>query len=178
MIHPLVKLITIDGFFSKEEAVNLSNITYDLQYTKHEFGKQIENFNMVPEDANRMFSNILGTNIEVDEDRSGIFRIPERFTHFEEFSDTNEWVFAVALQHSTFDVFEHQSGCKTALEGYKHNYRNLFEWDHKINYQLDPGQGILFRPWLFHSFNDGLIQVFRLKEIDVINNTQDNKHGN
>lgn len=164
MIHPLVKIITVDGFFSKEEAIRLSNITYNLQYVKKDFGGEIENFNMVPENSNEMFSNILGSNVEVDEDRSGIFRIPERFIHFEEFSDSNEWIFVVALQSSTFDVFEHQSGAKTALDGYKYNYRNLFEWDHKINYQLDPGQGVLLRPWLFHSFDCGLIQVFRLKE--------------
>ena len=166
MIHPLVKIITVDGFFSKEEAVHLSNITYNLQYKPTDFGQEIENFNMVPEDANQMFSNILGTNIEVIEDSSGMFRIPERFIHFETFTDTNEWVFAVALQHSTFDVFEHQSGARHALDGHKYNYRNLFEWDHKINYQLDPGCGVLFRPWLFHSFDCGLIQVFRLKEND------------
>jgi hypothetical protein len=40
----------------------------------------------------------------------------------------------------------------------------LFEWDLKTNYLLDPGQGILFRPWLFHSFDTGLIQMFRLRE--------------
>lgn len=166
MIHPLVKIITVDGFFSKEEAIRLSNITYNLQHIKKDFGEEIENFNMVPEDANAMFSNILNTKIEVNEDKSGIFRIPERFIHFEEFSNTNEWIFAVALQQSTFDVFEHQSGIKSALDGYKYNYRNLFEWDHKINYQLEPGQGVLFRPWLFHSFDCGLIQVFRLREKD------------
>jgi hypothetical protein len=164
MIHPLVKIITVDGFFTQEEGNRLWNIVWDLQFVNHEFGEQIENFNMVPEDSNQMFSNILGTNIEVDEEKSGIFRRPERFIHFEEFSGTNEWIFAVALQPSTFDIFEHQSGSKSALDGYKYNYRNLFEWDHKINYQLDPGQGVLFRPWLFHSFDSGIIQMFRLRE--------------
>jgi hypothetical protein len=164
MIHTLVKIITVDGFFTKEQAINLSNATYDLHYVSKEFGKEIENFNMVPENCNDLFSNILGTNITVDEDRSGVFRIPERFIHFEGFDASNEWVFAVALQQSVFDVFEHQSGAKHALDGYKYNYRNLFEWDHKINYQLDPGCGVLFRPWLFHSFDCGLIQLFRLTE--------------
>lgn len=164
MIHPLVKIITVDGFFSKEEAEYLSDITYNLQYVEKQFGSEVENFNMVSENFNELISSVVGTQMQVDEDNSGVFRKPERFIHFEEFNDSNEWIFAVALQHSTFDVFEHQSGVKSALESYKYNYRNLFEWDHKINYQLDPGQGILFRPWLFHSFDCGLIQVFRLKE--------------
>lgn len=164
MIHSLVKLISVDGFFTKEEALRLCNITYDLNYEKCDLGKQIPNFNMVPEDANKLFSTILDTNIEVDEDRSGIFRLPELFIHFEEFDSMNEWVFAVALQESIFNVFEHKSGAKNALDNYQLGYRNLFEWDLNINYVLKPGQGVLFRPWLFHSFDTGLIQIFRLKE--------------
>jgi hypothetical protein len=164
MIHPLVKLISVDGFFSEEEARRLSYVTDQLQYEQCEFGQQIPNFNMVPENANEMFSTILNTNMQVDEDRSGIFRIPEMFIHFEEFDGLDEWVFAVALQQSTFNVFEHQSGASTALDNYQFGYRNLFEWDLQINYILKPGQGVLFRPWLFHSFDSGLVQMFRLKE--------------
>lgn len=164
MIHPLVKLISVDGFFSEEEARRLSYVTDQLKYEKFEFGQQIPDFNMVPENANEMFSTILNTDMLVDEDRSGIFRIPEMFIHFEEFDGIDEWVFAVALQQSTFNVFEHQSGASTALDNYQFGYRNLFEWDLQINYVLKPGQGVLFRPWLFHSFDSGLVQMFRLKE--------------
>lgn len=164
MIHSLVKIITVDGFFDLENAKNLSQIVFDLKYEEKEYGEEIVNFNMVPENANKMFSDILNTDIIVDEDRSGIFRRPQNFIHFESFENLNEWVFVCALQHSTFNVFEHQSGAVNALQNYKFNYRNLFEWDLKINYLLSPGQGVLFRPWLFHSFDKGLIQLFRLKE--------------
>jgi len=164
MIHPLVKLISVDGFFTQEEAKNLSYVADTLQYEKQDLGRQIPNFNMVPDNANQMFSTILNTHIEVDPERSGIFRFPELFIHFEEFDGVDEWVFVVALQESTFNVFEHKSGADTALKGYRFNYQNLFEWDLQTNYVLKPGQGVLFRPWLFHSFDTGLIQVFRLKE--------------
>ena len=164
MIHPLVKLISVDGFFTEEDARRLSYVTDSLQYEKKDIGREIPNFNMIPENANEMFSTILDTSIEVDEDRSGVFRFPELFIHFEEFDSTNEWVFAVALQPSTFNVFEHKSGATSALDKYQLGYQNLFEWDLTINYLLKPGQGVLFRPWLFHSFDTGLIQIFRLKE--------------
>lgn len=167
MIHPLVKMITVDGFFKQEEASRLANIAYNLQYVDAEFGQIIPNFNMVPENANELFSKILGTKIEVDEENSGVFRKPRHFIHFESFQNTNEWIFACALQQSTFDVYEHQSGAITALDGYQFGYRDLFQWDLKINYILSPGQGVLFRPWLFHSFDIGMIQIFRLREIDA-----------
>lgn len=164
MINPLVKIITVDGFFKLEDARRLSHIVFDLQYQETEFGEQIPNFNMIPENANEMFSNILNTKISVNEEQSGVFRRPVNFIHFEGFESQNEWIFVCALQQSTFNVFEHQSGVVNALQDYKFNYRNLFEWDLKINYILSPGQGVLFRPWLFHSFDKGLIQLFRLKE--------------
>ena len=165
MIHPLVKIITVDGFCTQEQARNLALVVHSLPYDQYEFGKQISNFNLTPEDGNELFSKMLNTSIEVDEDNSGIFRIPDSFIHFESFESMNEWMFVCALEdNTTFNVFEHQSGATTALDGYQFNYRNLFEWDLQINYILKAGQGVLFRPWLFHSFVQGSIQLFRLKE--------------
>lgn len=162
MIHPLVKLITIDGFFSEEEAINLANITRNLQFVEFPFGEYIENFNMVPENCSELFSTIIDNDLEVDEDNSGVISRPGFFIHFEDFKNTNEWIFVVALDQSTFNVFEHLSGAKSALDGINFNYNNMFEWDVQVNYVLKPGQGVLYRPWLFHSFDNGLIQKFKL----------------
>ena len=171
MIHPLVKILTVDGFFSQDEAIHIADITRNLTFVNHDFGGEIENFNMIPENANELFSNIIGSDLIVDEDVSGIIRRPNFFIHFENFQNTNEWIFAVALEQSTFNVYEHQSGATTALNGYKFKYLNLFEWDLQINYILKPGQGILFRPWLFHSFDNGLIQMFRLQDKGIKNDS-------
>lgn len=164
MIHSLVKSIIVDGFLTQEQAISLTNCVAGLQYVEKEFGKEIENFNLVPADANKLFSDIINTNIEVDEDISGVFRFPKLFVHFEPFDNMNEWVFAVALQSSTFNIYENLTGPKNALDGYTLGYRDMFQWDVTSNHLLQPGQGILFRPWLFHSFDTGLIQIFRLKE--------------
>ena len=160
----IIKTITVDDFYTKEEAIKISNVVWSLPYQEHEFGKEIDNFNMVPSEANSMFSRVLNKQVEVIEEESGVFRIPHLFIHFEPCDFAFEWLFVVAIQESIFNIFEHQSGAKTALDGVKYNYRNLFEWDLMVNYILKPGQGIFFRPWLFHSFNQGIIQKFRLKE--------------
>ena len=166
MIHPLVKIITVDGFLTEEDGIRLSNVVRGLQYVQQEFGKEIPNFNLIPENANKLFSDILNTNVEVDEDLSGVFRRPELFIHFEGFDTLNEWVFACALDQTMFNIYEHETGAKSALEGTNFNYRNLMEWgtNTKVSYELKPGEGVLFRPWLFHSFDGGLIQIFRLRE--------------
>lgn len=160
----LIKTVTVDGFFTREAANQIASVVYDLPYVPSEYGKEIQNFNMITDDVDEMFSSALGMNVEVDKE-SGIFRIPELMIHFESFESPKDWVFCVALQDSTFNLFEHKSGIENATQGYKFNYRNLFEWDLTVNYQLKPGQGILFRPWLFHSFNMGLVQTFRLREV-------------
>lgn len=163
----ILKTITIDGFYTPQEANKIENVVFSLQYQLTEFGEEILNFNMVPENADDLFSQVLKIPVTVNEDQSGIFRLPNRgnMIHFESFDNLRSWLFVVALQQSTFNVYEHQSGATTALDGYKFNYMNLFEWDLMVNYILKPGQGVFFRPWLFHSFDSGLIQTFRLEEL-------------
>jgi dTDP-4-dehydrorhamnose 3,5-epimerase-like enzyme len=56
MIHPLVKLITVDGFMSTEQSESLFNSVKNLQYTESEFGKQIENFNLLAPDVDEQFT--------------------------------------------------------------------------------------------------------------------------
>ena len=162
---PFIKTMTIDGFYTVDQANELTNVVYNLQYVDKEFGQEIENFNMVPDDADQIFSTVMRKDMEVDQDRSGIFRIPTAaMIHFEGFDTQDEWLFAVALQDSTINIFEHQSGAKSALDGYQFNYRNLFEWNLTVSYLLQPGQGIFIRPWMFHAFDSGLVQIFRLRE--------------
>lgn len=163
-----IKTMTIDGFYAENDAKELTSAVYNLSYTEHDFGKQIDEFNMVPENADTLFSNAFRMNLSVEESKSGVFRIPTQFIHFEPFESTNTWIFAAALQESTFNIFEHKSGAKSALDGYQFGYRNLFEWDLTVNYILRHGQGILFRPWLFHSFDSGLIQLFILREHETM----------
>lgn len=160
-----MKTMTIDGFYTEESAKNISLVVRDLTYIETEFGKEIENFNMVPQNANELFSSVLNKQVIVNRELSGVFRIPSLFIHFESFETVKDWLFVVALQPSTFNIFEHKSGATSALDKYQGiQYRNLFEWDLMVNHILKPGQGVFFRPWLFHSFDQGIVQMFRLQE--------------
>lgn len=161
----IIKTMTIDGFYSRQEGIDIKNTVSNLGgYMDDEFGRELKNFNMVPGDADELFSKVLNKKVEVKKDLSGIFRFPELFIHFEPFANLREWLFVVAIDSSTFNIYEHQSGAKSALQGHDFRYRNLLEWDLTVNYLLEPGQGVFFRPWLFHSFDQGLVQIFRLEE--------------
>jgi hypothetical protein len=164
MLHPLVKIISVDEFITREDSTNIGNVISTLNFVDKEFGKEIPDFNMVPEDIEERFKIVLGTDVTVNEKKSGIFRHPSPFIHFESFEKLNEWIFVVALDRTLLNIYENLNGSKTALEEYKLNYRNLHDWDLIVSYDFKPGQGVLFRPWLFHSFSGGLIQIFRLEE--------------
>lgn len=166
MISTHIKLITVDGFYDESEADRLCCIARPLQFVEKDFGYEIENFNMVPENADQMFSTMFNSALHVIDEQSGVFRIPKNFIHFEEFDTPNEWMFVCALEKSFFTVYEHlESKSKHALDKYQLAYRDMLQWDYQAQHQLSPGQGILFRPWLFHSLDHGLVQIFKLREL-------------
>jgi len=160
----LIKLLQADNFFNESDVAKLYNIANNLPFIEKEYGHEIDNFNFVIPGLDPIFSKLLGEEVTVDEDKSGIFRRPMFGIHFESFESPNDWIFIIALEKTTFNLYHHLSGAQSALDGYHFNYKNFFEWDYHTNILLEPNQGIIFRPWLFHSMNDqGLIQVYRLK---------------
>ena len=159
----MIKLLQADNFFKDEDVQIMFNATNNLQFVEKEHGLEIENFNMVIPDLDPLFSKLLADDIQVDDENSGIFRKPTFGIHFESFESLSDWVFIVALERTTFNLYHHLSGAKTALDGYHFNYQNFLEWDYHTNILLQPNEGIFFKPWLFHSLEEGLVQVYRLK---------------
>ena len=168
----MVKLIHADGFYNEEEVKKFKYIVGGLQYTEKPYGHEIENFNMIQRGLEPIFSRVLGEKVVIDQKRSGLFRRPKQFVHFEDFETLNEWCFVIALEKTTFNMFHHlkdgigESGdvdAKSALDGWQYNYRNLMEWNIETNVVLEENQGVFFRPWMFHSLDEGkLVQYYRL----------------
>lgn len=168
----MVKLIHADGFFPGNDAAIYAQTVNGLKFTEKSYGHEIENFNMVLHGIEPVFSRVLSEKVFVDHKRSGVFRRPSQFIHFEDWHSLDEWCFVVALQKTTFNLWQHlKSGlgehgvvdAKHALEGYQFNYRNLLEWNIDTTITLDANQGVFFRPWMFHSLDEGrLVQYYRL----------------
>lgn len=166
-----VSLIRADGFFKPGESEAMASVVRGLNWTEKIYGQEIENFSIILPNIAPVFSKMLGEEVEVDEKHSGVFRKPmDNIVHFEHFDSLNEWCFVVALEKNTLNFFHHlkkdgafgETDAKTVLDGYQFNYRNLFEWDLHTNILLEPNQGVFFRPWLFHSLQDGIVQYYRL----------------
>lgn len=164
----IAKLIHADNFFMKEEVERLLTIGQHLPYVEKEYGLEVDQFNLTFPGLDPIFSKLVGEEVMVDEERSGIFRKPTNcLIHFESFNSFDEWCFIIALERTTFNLYNHLEkfgvvNARSALDGYKWNYRNMFEWDYYTNILLEPNQGVIFRPWLFHSLENGIVQYYRL----------------
>ncbi len=168
MVRGMVKLIHADNFLNPQDAQRAAQVVQGLRFTPNSYGMELENFNMVLDRLEPVMSKVLGERVVIDHKRSGVFRRPlNNVIHFEEFDSPNEWAFVCALERTTLNLYHHinSSGevdAETALDGYNFNYMNLFEWNLHTNILLEPSQGVFFRPWVFHSLDQGMVQYYRL----------------
>ncbi len=174
MSRSMVKLLHADGFFPNNDAENLMNLAKGLEFVPQPYGMEVPNFNLIFPDSEIVFNKVLGERVTVDPDRSGVLRKPNNNAiHFEHFETPDEWCFIVALEPTTVNFWYHidPSGgfgelgtpdARHALEGSSFNYNNFFEWKIHTNILLEPNQCLFFRPWVFHSLQDGLVQYYRL----------------
>lgn len=164
----MVQLIHADKFLNPRDSANLVAMTTGLNFVSKNYGWELENFNMVLDRLEPLMSKVLGERIVIDHKRSGVFRRPlNNVIHFEESDSVNEWAFVCALEKTTLNLYHHinpqgEIDAENAIQGFEFNYRNLFEWKLHTNILMDPSQGVFFRPWVFHSFDQGLIQYYRL----------------
>ncbi len=164
----MVKLIHADNFLKVEEAQSLVALTNGLRFTPKDYGWELENINMVLDRLEPLMSKVLGERVVIDHKRSGIFRRPlNNVIHFEDFESVNEWAFVCALEQNTLNLYHHVNAsgeldAEHALQAQNFNYRNLFEWHLHTNIMLKASQGVFFRPWVFHSWDQGLVQYYRL----------------
>lgn len=167
-MRPMVKMIHADGFFPAGDTERCVATVRDVSFTEKSYGYELEHFNMVLGGVEPILSKVLGERVIVEHKRSGIFRKPfNNIIHFEDFESLNEWCFIVALEPNTLNLYHHkdQQGnidAKSALDGWNHNYRNLFEWELHTNVLLEANQGVFIRPWVFHSLDSNLVQYYRL----------------
>lgn len=175
MSRKMVKLIHADGFFPNNDAENLHNLVQGLQWEIRPYGYEVPNFNLIFPDTEIFLHKVLGERVAVDVENSGVVRRPNHNAiHFEQFSSTEEWCFVVALEPTTINFWYHidktkeykgdfsEIDSKNALEGCHYNFNNLFEWKIHTNILLEQNQCLFFRPWVFHSLEEGLIQYYKL----------------
>lgn len=174
MSRSMVKLIHADDFYPKNDAENLGKLVKNLKYIPKPYGLEVPEFKLVLPDSEIIFNKVLGERVIVDVERSGVFRKPNNNAiHFEDFESSEEWCFVIALEPSEINFWHHinpnegmgdfsKADGYNALQGIDYNYKNLFEWKIHTNILLETNQCLFFRPWIFHSLYDGIVQYYRL----------------
>jgi hypothetical protein len=159
------KILLVDGFYSKNDLFEISNVSKTLKYHESEFGEEILDFNLIIDNSDKIFSDFLDGKYKVDRENSGVFRKPTLNIHYEHHETIDDWRFFTALEQTTFNLFKHKSGAVSSLENKNLNFNDFTEWDYVTNILLEPNQGLFFRPWLFHSIQGGTIQYYNIKPI-------------
>lgn len=166
----MTKLICADNFFMDGTVDKLVDVSKSLPFHENEYGHEVLDFNMVIPDLDPIFSRMVGNPVHTIDSLSGVFRKPMSGIHFESFDSFDDWIFFISLEHTTFNLYNHiedvgKSNSRNALDGYGWNYQNLLEWDCYCNLLLEPNQCVFIKPWLYHSLNGGLVQVYRLGKV-------------
>jgi hypothetical protein len=174
MSRSMVKLLHADGFFPNNDAENLRQLCDSMQFEERPYGFEVPNFNLIFPDSESIFNKVLGERVTVDPKRSGVVRRPnDNAIHYEQYDSTEEWCFVVALEPTVVNFWYHIDpelamgdlgvpDARTALDGADFNYNNIFEWKIHTNIVLEQNQALFFRPWVFHSLQNGLVQYYRL----------------
>lgn len=174
MSRSMVKLLHADQFFPNDDAENLRRLAESLTFVETEYGKEVDNFNLIFPHSEIIFHKVLGERVIVDTTRSGVLRKSNNNEiHYEHFESIEEWCFIVALEPTTINLYYHidpkdnmgdlsAADVKSAIEKRDLNYKNIFEWKIHTNIHLEQNQCLFIRPWVFHSLQDGLVQYYRL----------------
>lgn len=127
------------------------------------YGLEIPNFNMTDPELDMLLGSMLGDYMKVVDEESGTFRLPyDNLIHFEFFDSLLEWRMAVALDDNTFKTYRHISGARDARAEHKFDYHNLEEWIVETTINLPAGDAVIYRPWVFHSFEAKYIHCYKV----------------
>lgn len=169
----MITTLLSDGFY--ENILEMEGVACNLQYVPNKFGEEVPNFRHIDHSLEPVFRDILNNQkLNIVKSKSGIFRRPIIFIHYDDFFELDDWCFAVALQPTTFNTFKHTpTGATYAFQTEPLNTINFIDWDVTSSIHLNQNQCVFYRPWQYHSFLGGVVQHYHMTNLP-----QDNTDNN
>jgi hypothetical protein len=170
----VINYIHARDYFPKEEIHQLRPLVDDVRWVEKKFGKEMEHFNLIFKDIDIVLGKMVGDIVEIDKENSGTLRRTlHEVIHFEDFNDLNDWRFVVAMDENEFKTYIHKDGYKNFLDYLKDeneerpilNYINKDDWEEEAVIKMKPNDVLFYRPWVFHSFQEGVLHYYKLKVI-------------
>lgn len=166
-----INYIHARNYFKSGEIEHLRPLVDDVSWVEKKFGMEMEHFNLIFQNIDLVLGKMVGDIVEVDEDNSGTLRRPfPDLIRFEDFKDLNDWRFVVALDENEFVTYNHKEGYKTFLDYIRDekeekpilDYKNKDEWEVEATIKMKPNDVLFYRPWVFHSFQEGILHYYKL----------------
>ncbi len=170
----VINYIHARDYFPKEEVDRIAPLIQDVHWEEKKFGQQMVNFNLIFPNIDLIMGKMVGDLVEIDKPNSGTFRKTlHDVIRFEDFGDLNDWRFVVALEDNEFKTYIHKDGYKSFLDYIKGEseekplleYFNKEHWEEEAIIKMKSNDVLFYRPWLFHSFQDGILHYYKLKVI-------------
>jgi hypothetical protein len=170
----VINYIHARDYFPKGEIEALRPLVDDVSWVDKKFGKEMEHFNLIFQEIDIILGKMTGDLLEVDRPNSGTLRKTlHEVIHFEDFEDLNDWRFVVAMDANEFRTFIHKDGYKSFVDYLKDekedkpllDYLDKDVWDEETVIKMKPNDVLFYRPWIFHSFQEGILHYYKLKVI-------------
>lgn len=170
----VINYIHARDYFPKGEIEALRPLVDDVSWIDKKFGREMENFNLIFKDIDVVLGKMTGDLLEVDRANSGTLRKPlHEVIHFEDFEDLNDWRFVVAMDENEFKTYIHKNGYNSFVDYIQEendnkpnlDYMNKDDWEEETFIKMKPNDVLFYRPWLFHSFQHGILHYYKLKVI-------------
>jgi hypothetical protein len=168
----VINYIHARDYFPAGEAERIPYLVDSVNWVDKKFGSEMEHFNLIFKDIDLVLGKMVGDIIEIDRPNSGTLRRTlKNVIHFEDFEDLNDWRFVVAVENNTFITYNSLYGYKTFLDYVKDEsedkptleYLNNSQWEVESTIQMKANDVLFYRPWVFHSFDDGILHYYKLK---------------
>jgi len=170
----VINYIHARDYFPKGEIEQLRPLVEDVSWVDKKFGKEMEHFNLIFKDIDVVLGKMTGDLVEIDRKNSGTLRRTlHEVIHFEDFEDLNDWRFVVSMDKNEFKTYIHKDGYKSMIDYIKDeseekpslDFINKNDWEEEAMIKMNPNDVLFFRPWVFHSFQDGVLHYYKLKVI-------------
>jgi hypothetical protein len=171
----VINYIHARNYFPNDEVHQLRPLVQDVKWSPKKFGEEMDHFNLIFPDIDIILGKMVGDLVEIDRPNSGTLRRTlHEVIHFEDFEDLNDWRFVVAVEDNVFQTYIHRSGYNSVLDYIKDqeneerpllDYSQIDDWEVETKIIMKPNDVLFFRPWIFHSFQRGILHYYKLKVI-------------
>jgi len=148
-----------------------ASIISDMIYKDNIYGSEIPDFNQYDSDFDKFISTSLGEDLRSTKN-SGLFRKPYGDIHFEMFDHNLKYIFALVMSDMDFKTYKYIDGGYNSAIDMDNNIesfdmescKDISKWEETAIIKLKAGDGICFRPWLWHSMSESLLQIFYVED--------------